>query len=135
MEALETASLSFVYLGIDVASKMVESAKKAYPERNFETLAMEHIDMISDTFDRIVFLASFHHLETEAARTEVLIKARQRLRRGGKIWMTNWNLRSETNMKKYLPTHPDGVDYSIKFGQAKRFYHAFQLDELTRLCF
>lgn len=56
---------------------------------------MNHLEKLSNSdnsYDVIVFIASFHHLHTEQERKAVLNKAKKLLKEGGIIMMTNWNL-------------------------------------------
>lgn len=50
-------------------------------------------------FDAFFFIASFHHLESYSERLEVLQAVKRALLPGGKIYMTNWNLLSQSNSK------------------------------------
>lgn len=67
------------YLGIDASAGMIEEARRLHPSFHFETLEMQDIDMISDTFESILLLASFHHLRTQEERKDVLEKISRRL--------------------------------------------------------
>ncbi len=71
---------------------MITEAQKLHGDKQFQVLDMENIDSLNQTFDAIVFIASFHHLDTEAKRKEVLRKTANLLNPGGIIMMTNWNL-------------------------------------------
>lgn len=51
-------------------------------------------------FDAIVLLASFHHLQNESDRNLVLKNLYKILAENGKIYMTNWNLRSQEKYQK-----------------------------------
>lgn len=88
-------------------------------------------------FEALFFIASFHHLETFEERLNVLQEAKKILLPGGKIYMTNWHLLSESN-QKYLPSktaeYPDeSADFNIKIGKHSRFYHSFSLSEYQKL--
>lgn len=81
---------------------MIEEAKRLHPERNFRVCDMLSFSSISDEglFDAIIFLASFHHLEAETDRLQVLMDAKKLLSLRGAIYMTNWNLHEQEKYKK-----------------------------------
>jgi len=93
---------------------------------------MQHISDVNNAFDAIFFVASFHHLETFEERIEVLQNTKNLLSNNGKIFLTNWNLLSPENTKKYshrkIPHSKNefgSENFSIKIGKFERFYHAF----------
>lgn len=55
------------------------------------------------------------------------------LKENGCIFMTNWNLLSTMNQKKYAPREVGGCDFDVKIGKSSRFYHGFDTNELTEL--
>lgn len=112
---------------------MITEAHKLHPDRQFKVLDMSKIDSLDGTFDAIVCIASFHHLDTEAKRKEVLQKARDLLNPGGIIAMTNWNLLGPAFFPKYEKSHRGNGDFDIKIGAHSRYYHSFSLDELAGL--
>lgn len=121
------------YIGIDSSSRMIEQAKTTYPDGIFRIGNMESLeDFASGTlhFESIVFLASFHHLDTRTKRISTLTDAKQLLAPKGKIFMTNWNLRDQ---QKYAPMETSDGEFQIKIGPYSRYYHGFTLDELTQL--
>jgi len=98
---LQKAKIDCEYLGVDNSAGMIDEAKKAHPDGNFQVLDMLHIDTLDTKFDTVFFLASFHHLETESERITVLQKLKSILAENGTIYMTNWNLLSDENIKRY----------------------------------
>jgi SAM-dependent methyltransferase len=91
---------------------------------------MQDIATIERSFDAIIFLASFHHLETQEERIEVLQDIKKLLSPNGRIYMTNWNLREQ---KRYEKSHRGNGDFDIKIGEFSRYYHGFTLTELDEL--
>jgi len=92
IETLEKSTYSCTYLGIDESAGMITEARKLHGDKQFRVLDMENIDSLNQNFDAIVFIASFHHLDTEVKRKEVLKKATDLLNPGGVVIMTNWHL-------------------------------------------
>lgn len=123
----------FQYLGVDSSEWMVTEARKLHPDFRFEICSMESLstfDFRLSTFDSLLFLASFHHLESREERIQVLHDARKLLAPWGRIYMTNWNLREQ---EKYEKSHRWNGDYAIKIGEFSRYYHGFTVDELAGL--
>jgi len=120
------------YLGIDSSVGMIQEARKLHGEDNFEVCDMLSLESIytRGTFDAIIFLASFHHLETEDERIKVLKDIQKLLSPNGTVYMTNWNLREQT---RYEKNHRWDGDFDIKIGEFSRYYHGFTIEELDEL--
>lgn len=93
------------YVGIDTSKEMIDEAKKMHSERDFLVGNMSeetsyHFEKKS--FDAIVAIASFHHLQDENTRLKTLEIWKQLLKKNGKIYMTNWNLQEQ---EKYQSSH------------------------------
>ncbi|HBA45440.1 TPA: hypothetical protein DEG21_02680 [Patescibacteria group bacterium] len=80
---------------------MINEAKLEYPSHNFKVLDMTNLDKLDKKYDFIFFIASFHHLKNQEERQGVLQKTLKLINKGGFIFMTNWNLLSEINSKRY----------------------------------
>ena len=118
------------YLGVDNSEGMILEARKLHPESHFEAIWMQDMVNIEGSFDAIVFLASFHHLESQVERIQVLKDIKKLLHPNGRIYMTNWNLREQS---KYEKSHRGNGDFDIKIGEFSRYYHGFTLIELEEL--
>ncbi len=103
---LEQAEISQLqlgeYLGIDSSEGMIGEAQSLHPENQFEIIEMQDIRAVDRSFDSLLFLASFHHLESKEERTQVLENTKKLLKPNGRIYMTNWNLRDQV---KYESSH------------------------------
>lgn len=139
-EKYDTSSLNYYW--IDLSEKMLEEAKKDFPDRDFFVLNMVNIDEVKADceFDYIFFIASFHHLQYVDDRVETIKKASKLLKPGWTIFMTNWALNSEINYDKYTDSIVEwsenqywSVDYNIYIWEYPRFYHCFSLKELEFL--
>ncbi len=129
-EAQKLGFTPWLYLGIDSSEWMIGEAQKLHPENKFEGIWMQNITKIQETYDVIIFLASFHHLETKEERIQVLQNAKKILNPNGRIYMTNWNLRDQ---EKYTKSHRWNGEFDIKIGEFSRYYHGFILIELDEL--
>ena len=119
------------YLGTDSSALMIEEAKKLHPNNEFQVIWMEDIHTLGEeSFDAIVLLASFHHLEKRADRVQVLEKMRELMTPDSRIYLTNWNLLEQ---ERYQALHRGNGDFDIKIGEFTRYYHGFTLDELGEL--
>lgn len=118
------------YLGIDSSWWMIFEAQKLHPNREFAAIPMQDIDTISWWFDALIFLASFHHLESRKERIQVLKNAKKLLNPNGRIYMTNWNLQGQV---KYEKSHRWEGEFDIKIGEFSRYYHGFNVEELAEL--
>lgn len=81
---------------------MIQEARSLYPDKVFQVTGMQEISHINDQFDAIIFLASFHHLESKDERIQVLRDSKRLLNPNGKIYMTNWNLLEQ---ERYRASH------------------------------
>lgn len=84
---------------------MIAEAEKLHPDNQFEVLDMSQLatgNLPLATYDAILFLASFHHLETRESRIQVLQNAKKLLAPNGRIYMTNWNL---LDQERYAKNH------------------------------
>jgi tRNA (uracil-5-)-methyltransferase TRM9 len=118
------------YLWVDNSEGMILEARKLHPESHFEVIWMQDVTNTEWSFDAIIFLASFHHLETQEERIEVLQDIKKLLSPNGRIYMTNWNLREQT---RYEKSHRGNGDFDIKIGEYSRYYHGFTMTELEQL--
>lgn len=129
-EAQKLDFIPSIYLGTDSSEWMIYEAQKLHPENNFEVIWMQNIWKIETKFDAILFLASYHHLESREERAQVLKDSKKLLRPEGRIYMTNWNLREQP---KYENSHLWEGEFDIKIGEFSRYYHGFTLIELDEL--
>ncbi len=132
LQARERGIRETIYLGIDNSPRMLDEARLIVEDAEFRTLGMEELEQLGNTtqYDAIIFLASFHHLDTEEKRKKVLKDLHALLKENGTIYMTNWNLRDQENYKK---NHHGNGDFHIKIGAFERYYHGFELAELESL--
>lgn len=83
---------------------MIAEARKLHSDYQFEVCPMESLRsseyLKPESYDAIIFLASFHHLETREERIQVLEDIRKYLTPNGAIYMTNWNLREQLKYEK-----------------------------------
>jgi SAM-dependent methyltransferase len=109
---------------------MVQAAQKLHPKNHFEVIEMEDLNASLGSYDAILFLASFHHLQTIKERQLILNSIHVLLNPSGRIYLTNWNLLGQP---RYEKSHRGNGDFDIKIGEYTRYYHGFTLSELEDL--
>lgn len=120
----------FRYLGADSSRVLVSVAKKEFPEREFLLADMRDVANVaaiqsSAPFDALFAVASFHHLLTVEDRRKTLDGFARLLSPSGSLFMTNWNLLSESNMAKYGERRREDGVFEILFSGKPRTYYAF----------
>lgn len=143
LKVLKESKSSIEYTGIDFSNKLIEQAKKDFPNYIFRVEDMNNLDFEENSFDMIFMIASFHHLETKKERLELLKKINKWLKPGGYLFMTNWNLFQKKYFKflfKNIFKKKAWNDFFIpwqtysKSGEKLwRFYHSFTRKELEYL--
>jgi len=143
LKVLKESKTNIEYIGIDFSNKLIEQAKKDFPDYVFKVEDMSNLDFEENSFDMIFMIASFHHLETKKERLELLKKINKWLKPGGYLFMTNWNLFQKKYFKflfKNIFKKKAWNDFFIpwqtysKSGEKLwRFYHSFTKRELENL--
>ena len=130
------AQKSCTYIGIDNAERLLEEAKKKWPNYYFEHADMNLYHYGRNRFDAAFFIASLHHLETSKEQLRVLKKIYTALKPAGFLFITVWNL-WQPRYRQYIQKHPYHHSY-IAYTQNQitthRFYYAFTKSELANLC-
>lgn len=130
---------NFDYLWVDSSKDLLSEAQKQ--NADFEFLNQNMTDLnLSQKYDLIFLIASFHHLKNIEDRLKTLENLKKYSKPGTKIFLTNWALNSELNYEKYknniIPNSENefwSLDYNIKIGEYYRYYHCFNLQELDFL--
>ncbi|MFA5109281.1 MAG: class I SAM-dependent methyltransferase [Patescibacteria group bacterium] len=152
LEALKDKNLD--YLGIDGSEKLIERARLNYPKNRFLVGDLLDLKEVADTnFDYIFCLAVLQHIPGGALRLKALEEMKNKLRPGGKIIISVWNLWNVGGKgKKYRkqlfknlflkicgrnPLDNGDLIFPWKNSQgeavSERYYHAFTGRELKRL--
>jgi len=80
------------YFGIDNSEKLIEVAKKKYPDYNFQIADAFNLPFPENFFDKIYSIAVLHHIPSNEFRTQFLTEANRVLRSGGILILSVWNL-------------------------------------------
>jgi len=151
LEALKEKDIK--YLGVDNSLELISLAKNNYPSQKFivgDILALNNnAEIIAGAYDLIFCLAVLQHIPSKELRIKVLKDMSAKLKSGGEMIISNWNLWAN---KKYRPqliknyflkligrNEFDANDLIFPWknsrGEEKtnRYYHAFAEKELKNL--
>jgi len=148
LEALENKEIE--YLGLDNSEALVEIARKNYPGKQFRVKDVLNLALIPENdFDYIFCLAVLQHIPSRALRLEALKQMAGKLKPGGELIISVWNLWKN---KKYRPLLLKNYwlkiigKHSLDFNDllfpwknsrgeetSERYYHAFTKKELKKL--
>lgn len=131
------------YTGVDVSEKLLEIAKKRYPQNNFLVANNLNLPFLDNNFDKVFSVAVLHTIPSEDLRKKAISELKRVLKPGGLLFITVWDLwRKDTFLLllKYSFLKLIGKS-KLDFGDAfvpwstktKRFYHFFTKKELRSL--
>lgn len=131
-------------VAVDVSIKMLNKLLSNLNERERETIDVIRCDALclpfkSSTFDKVVFVATVHHIPTKEARKKSLEEVHRVLKKDGLLLITAWARvqirflrRIPTMVKMFLKGYEFG-DVFVPWKDRMRFYHLFTLRELKSL--
>jgi ubiquinone/menaquinone biosynthesis C-methylase UbiE len=136
------------YLGVDPSERMLESARKKYPQQKFLKASGLALPFEKGCFDKIFAVAVLHHIPSRRLRLAFLREAGRVLKRSGLLAVTVWNL-GQRRFLKYRLKHSllkaagrSGLDagdifypFKNKRGEviSQRYLHGFSVAGLKRL--
>jgi len=137
------------YYGIDLSEKMIELAKKKFPQGKFLLFDGKKIPFLDDFFDRVFCLAVFHHIPSKKFREDFLLEIKRVLKKGGVLHLTVWYLWHKKRiwriflktlfLKIFKKTPLDFFDIFLPWKNsqgkilAQRYLHLFRKNELLFL--
>lgn len=143
---------NIAYQGFDGSSALIALAKERYPEGDFFVADFYDVDrderLPEDSYDFIFCLAALQHLPGKRRRLETLRSLAAKLKPGGRLIMSNWDLRSLPKYRFRLwrqnlaclaglsPYDRNDLVFPWKGNPGRgslRYYHAFSLGELVIL--
>lgn len=137
-----------IYYGADISSKLIEIARKRYPEGNFLLINPSFLPFEDGFFDKVFSLSVFHHIPSREMRIEFLKEIKRVLKPNHCVILTVWNLKGKKIKKlliKYIILRFLGkskLDYKDIFYPWKsmkgevviqRYIHVFSCRELRKL--
>ncbi|MCD4761968.1 class I SAM-dependent methyltransferase [bacterium] len=138
------------YLGIDSSRKLLEYARKNHPEFEFRQGNILNLGEIPEVnYDYVFSVAVFHHIPGLELRVKALRQLRNKVREGGSIIITVWNLWNKKKYRRFLCKFSllkligkNTMDYGdIRYSWknsagekiSERYYHVFRSSELKRI--
>lgn len=134
------------YIGFDASEKLIEIAKKNYPQADFRVGGSLALPFPADFFDKIFSIRVLPHIPSKEFRLRFMKEARRVLKPGGLLILTAWNGYNLKNKKGFLPMVKNCFlkligKSKLDFGDALvlwnkktlRYYHFFTKAELKRL--
>jgi uncharacterized membrane protein YbaN (DUF454 family)/ubiquinone/menaquinone biosynthesis C-methylase UbiE len=123
----------FELYGIDISGKMLELAGKYAGKYGFQVnLAQADARQLpyrDSFFDRVIAVATLHHIEGEEARLKTLVELKRVLRPGGEVFITVWN---KWQPRFWFRKKDVYIPWKTKDRMLYRFYHLFSYGELEK---
>ena len=133
------------YTGIDNSERLVEIAKKRYPNREFIVADALDLPFSDHDFDRVYAIGLIHHIPSEEKRMKFLEEVTRVLKSGGMLTLTVWDIWEKTARRKRVIKEGlfsiiglsklDIGDLLLSWQGFNDFYfHCFSVKGLTRRC-
>ena len=90
------------YIGVDISEKMIQVAKKRYPQAQFLVTSPLSLPFSENTFDKVFCLSVLHHIPSSQLRVQFLREIKRVLKPQGPLFITVWNLWHKPSIKKLL---------------------------------
>lgn len=133
------------YTGIDKSEKLIEEARKRYPETDFKVGDGLDLPFKDNEFDFVVSVAVVHHMPSKETRLQFFKEIKRVLKNDGEARITTWNYLGESK-KLYFKNLFQKIIGKLGFRDAlipwhdkdgnvmvKRYYHFFSKKELRSL--
>jgi len=131
------------YIGVDNSEKLIEIAKRNFPEGNFILAEATSLPFRNNFFDKVYCIAFLHQVPSSFFRKKVLSEVKRVLKPEGKLILTVWKifrLKEKLLLLKYTifkilgRSKLDWKDIFIPWGKkTSRYYHCFSQKELEKL--
>lgn len=90
------------YFGVDVSEKLIEIAKKNYPETKFQTANALNLPFPANFFDKVYSLSVLHHIPSEEFRLHFLKEVKRVLKPEGLLILRVWDFWRRKTAPKLL---------------------------------
>lgn len=131
------------YIGVDNSEKLIELAKKKYPEGKFQVGDALNLAFANNFFDKVYSVAVLHHIPSKELKIQFLKSVKRILKPGGVLILTVWKFHQfkeyylilkYTLLKLIGKSKLDWGDIFKPWGKKiKRYYHCFSKKELLNL--
>ena len=129
------------YIGVDFSERLIEIAKKRYPQVKFQVADALNLPFPNNFFDKVYTISVFHHIPSEEFRLQFLKEVKRVLKKEGLLILTVWKIKTKNNLLsviKYTILKLIGkLDWGDTFEswnkKIQRYFHIFSKKELKRL--
>ena len=131
------------YTGVDSSEKLIEIAKKTYPNAIFQVAEALHLPFPNNDFDKVFSVAVLHHIPSKELRLQFLEGVKRVLKPEGLLILTVWDLYRWRGWKLILKfsilkllgrSKLDFEDIFVPWGKTcQRYIHCFTNKELKKL--
>ncbi|MBA7634744.1 2-methoxy-6-polyprenyl-1,4-benzoquinol methylase [subsurface metagenome] len=125
---------SFELYGVDFSAEMLRFARR-YAQKfhftvNLVLSDVSHLPYPDETFDWVISVATYHHIEGRQERQAALSELRRVLKPGGEAFITVWN---RWQPRFWLRGKEVAVPWRMKSKTLHRYYYLFSYPELQKL--
>ena len=120
------------FIGIDNCKRFVEICT----EKGYHAICcnMTKIPLESNSYDAIICIASFHHLDNYNNRLQTLQEMKRLLKPGGEILLSIWSINQPAKTKRVFNEYGDNIVLWTRYKRVfERYYYIFRLPELVTL--
>ncbi len=131
------------YLGVDISEKLIEIAKRKYPQNEFLVADNLNLPFPDNNFDKVFFIAVLHTIPSRELRKKALMELKRVLKPKGILILTVWDMWREDTFLLLLKysflklTGKSKLDFKDAFvpwaDKTKRYHHFFTKKELQCL--
>jgi len=134
------------YIGLDNSQKLLEIAKKNYPDEKFQVGDALNLPFPENFFDKVFSIRVLPHIPSKEFQLQFLKEAKRVLKPRGNLILTGWYVYGLTVKKNFLlmienvflkiigKSKLDFGDALIPWGKkVMRYYHYFTKRELKKL--
>jgi len=137
------------YFGIDISDKMIERAKRDYPEGKFQIADGRSLPFPDNYFDKVYSISVIHNIPSKKFRRRYLEEAVRVLRPGGLLILRVWDFWSRKIMPKlflkafsqklFSKNRADLFDVFVPWKDSRgqviteRYFHCFTKRELKKV--
>jgi len=131
------------YTGVDISEKLVEVAKKRYPQNSFLVADNLNLPFLDNNFDKVFSVAVLHTIPSQSLRKKAIFELKRVLKPEGLLFITVWDMWRKDTFPLLLKHSflkligKSKLDFGDAFvpwsNKTKRFYHFFTKKELHSL--
>lgn len=123
------------YYGVDFSEKLIEIAKKRYPQLKFQVADALNLPFPDNFFDKVYSIAVLHHIPSKELRIQFLRETKRVLKPGGTVILSVWNFPFFKKLASLIKFGKlDSGDVFVSWGRNFfRYVHVFFKQELISL--